>query len=134
MKKNLLILILTLIFSKTAQTNQPPSQKNQHQQENCYGYLTELVRSSNFPFGQTESTKTNLIIDNDTGGTVLARLVFETSGTGTIGWIEYHVYEKRLLNVSAQLEDPELLKFNLKFSADYENCINEKKNIETLPK
>ena len=131
MKKNLPLLILTLIFSKTAQTNQP-TPKNQHQQENCYGYLTELVRSSNFPFGQTEITKTNLIIDNDTGGAVLARLAFETSGTGTIGWIEYHLYEKRLLNVSAQLEDPELLKFNLKFSVDYENCINDKKNIETL--
>lgn len=133
MKKNLLLLILTLIFSKTAQTNQSP-QKNLHQQENCYGYLTELVRSSNFPFDQTERTKTNLIIDNDTGDTVLARLVFETRGTGTIGWIEYHVYEKRLFNVSAQLEDPELLKFNLKFSVDYENCINYKKNIKTLPK
>jgi|SRR5690606_12786537 len=133
MKKNLLLLILTLIFSKTAQTNQPPP-KNLHQQENCYGYLTELVRSSNFPFDQTERTKTNLIIDNDTGDTILARLVFETSGTGTIGWIEYHVYEKRLFNVSAQLEDPELLKFNLKFSVDYENCINYKKNIKTLPK
>jgi hypothetical protein len=46
-------------------------------------YLTELVRSSNFPFKYVSKEKTNLLIDNDTGDNVMAQLFFDTDGTGT---------------------------------------------------
>ncbi|HLT04286.1 MAG TPA: hypothetical protein VK019_04910, partial [Pseudomonas sp.] len=90
--------------------------------ESCYGNLTELVRSSNFPFGQIEPGKINLLIDDDTGDRVLARLRFDTEGTGTLGWIEYLVDQRQLFNVSADQEEPALLKFSARHAAGFEAC------------
>lgn len=44
----------------------------------CYSYLTELVRSSSFPFSYVKKDKANLLIDNDQGETVSAQVVFDT--------------------------------------------------------
>lgn len=58
----------------------------------CYDYLTELVRSSNFPFAEwkVDKEKVNLIIDEESNEIISCKLAFDTQGTGTIGWIEYH--------------------------------------------
>ena len=86
----------------------------------CYRYQTELVRSSNFPFKYVTKEKTNLLIDNDTGDSVMAKLLFDTNGTGTIGWVQYNVTQRQLLNSSGDVEEPE----ELTFATEYETCIN----------
>lgn len=90
MKKTILLLILLCIFSckkkdrygniqtlsekKAATENKYDSvpSKNEEQvenipQANCYDYLTELVRSSDFPFSDwnIQPNKVNLLIDHE---------------------------------------------------------------------
>jgi len=92
----------------------------------CYGYLTELVRSSNFPFRYVGKDKVNLLIDEDDGEMVRAKLFYETDGTGTIGWIKYTPATRMLLNTSADLEEPVKLSFDAKFANGYAKCLTEK--------
>lgn len=89
----------------------------------CYGYLTEMVRSSNFPFRYVGKDKVNLLIDDDDGETVQAQLLFDTDGTGTIGWIKYTPATRVLLNTSAELEEPVELSFDAKFADGYAKCL-----------
>lgn len=89
----------------------------------CYGYLTEMVRSSNFPFRYVGKDKVNLLIDEDDGETVRAQLLFDTDGTGTIGWIKYTPATRVLLNTSAELEEPVELSFDAKFADGYAKCL-----------
>lgn len=67
--------------------------------------------------------KTNLLIDNDTGDSVMAQLFFDTDGTGTIGWVQYNVTQRQLFNVSGDLEEPQEMTFDASFSVEYETCI-----------
>ena len=90
--------------------------------ENCYDYLTELIRSSNFPFENIKKEKVNTLIDEDNGEIIRAKLFFDTEGTGTIGWVEYHFKVRKLLNTSANLEEPETLKFNIDYAKKFESC------------
>lgn len=89
----------------------------------CYGYLTEMVRSSNFPFRYVGKDKVNLLIDEDDGEMVRAQLLFDTDGTGTIGWIKYTPATRVLLNTSAELEEPVELSFDAKFADGYAKCL-----------
>lgn len=89
----------------------------------CYGYLTEMVRSSNFPFRYVGKDKVNLLIDEDDGEMVRAQLLFDTDGTGTIGWIKYTPATRMLLNTSAELEEPLELSFDAKFADGYAKCL-----------
>jgi len=89
----------------------------------CYGYLTELVRSSNFPFLYVTKDKVNLLIDDDDGETVRAQLFFDTDGTGTIGWIKYTPATQALLNTSAELDEPVALSFDRRFAEGYSRCL-----------
>lgn len=89
----------------------------------CYGYLTDMVRSSNFPFRYTTKDKINLLIDNDNGEHVLAQLRYKTSGEGIIGWVTYYVRERVLVNSSADLEDQVELNFDKKYAGQYEKCV-----------
>lgn len=91
----------------------------------CYGYLTTLVRSSNFPFTYVKKDKANLLIDEDLGETVSAQVVFDTDGSGTIGWVRYDIQSHQLLNTSAELETPKQLSFEKKYADLYERCISE---------
>lgn len=115
------------MVGNTACATQPPEESStasQNQEEgSCYGYLTELVRSSNFPFKYVSKEKTNLLIDNDTGDPVMAQLFFDTDSTGTIGWVQYDVIRRQLFNVSGDVEEPQELKFDTSFAIDYEECI-----------
>ena len=91
----------------------------------CYGYLTELVRSSDFPFRYVGKDKVNLLIDDDDGETVRAQLFFDTDGTGTIGWIKYIPATRVLLNTSAELDEPVALSFDARFADGYAKCLTE---------
>lgn len=93
---------------------------------NCYGYLTELVRSSDFPFQYVGKDKVNLLIDEDDGEMVRAQLFFDTDGTGTIGWIKYTPATRVLLNTSAELDEPVALSFDARFADGYAKCLTEK--------
>lgn len=92
----------------------------------CYSYLTELVRSSNFPFKYVKKEKVNLLIDEDTDEVVNAKLLFETDGSGEIGWIEYRVLEHKLINTSVDLDVPEELIFDKSYAEKYDECKREK--------
>lgn len=107
-------------FKATETKGQITSQK-----EDCYDYLTELVRSSNFPFKDWSITpnKVNLIIDRDNGNIISAKLFFETDGSGTIGWIEYNIKDRILLNTSANLEKSEKLTFKSDWALSLEKCL-----------
>lgn len=115
------LTLVTLLFG-AAQAD-VRTLKNDRSQ--CYGYLTELVRSSSFPFSYVKKDKANLLIDDDQGETISAQVVFDTDGSGTMGWIQYDIQTHQLLNTSAELETPALLTFNKKYADQYEHCINE---------
>ena len=92
----------------------------------CYGYLTEMVRSSDFPFQYVGKDKVNLLIDEDNGDMVRAQLFFDTDGTGTIGWVKYTPATRVLLNTSAELDEPVALSFDARFADGYAKCLTEK--------
>ncbi|WP_178098564.1 hypothetical protein [Pseudomonas sp. H3(2019)] len=89
----------------------------------CYGYLTEMVRSSDFPFRYVTKDKVNLLIDEDDGEKVRAQLFYETDGSGIIGWVEYDVSKHVLRNTSAELEEPVALTFDTGFAKGYAQCL-----------
>ncbi|OWP83146.1 hypothetical protein BWK59_12090 [Flavobacterium davisii] len=90
----------------------------------CYDYLTELVRSSNFPFSDWDvpKEKVNLIIDEHNSEFIRAKLTYETEGTGTIGWIEYVLKTGVLKNTSTNLEVPEKLKYDKNWKSKFDEC------------
>ncbi|WP_339456190.1 hypothetical protein [Pseudomonas sp. EA_65y_Pfl1_P120] len=90
--------------------------------EGCYNYLTELVRSSDFPFRYTTKNKINLIIDDDNGERILAQLRYKTSGEGIVGWVKYYIQDKALFNASADLEEPVRLNYDKKYAELYAKC------------
>ncbi|SHL50872.1 hypothetical protein [Chryseobacterium contaminans] len=107
----------------------------------CYDYLTELVRSSNFPFSEWKINrdKVNLLIDEDNINIVSCKLFYDTDGTGTIGWIEYHKKEGKLFNTSANLEAPVQLKYEQKWKNLFDVCLSnnikdttENRNLEKI--
>lgn len=114
---------LLFIFGAALLCSQTSNASDDHGR--CYGYLTELVRSSSFPFTYVKKDKANLLIDDDQGETISAQVVFDTNGSGTMGWIQYGIQTHQLLNTSAELETPELLTFNKKYADQYERCISE---------
>ena len=98
-----------------------------NKKEDCYTYLTEMVRSSNFPLTEwkVSKEKVNLLIDEQNDEFIRAKLLIDNDGTGTIGWIEYYFDTGKLLNTSANLEKPEELKYDKKWSI----LLNEYLNI-----
>lgn len=124
-----LALLLFAFISNTAcatPSREEPSSASQNREGgSCYGYLTELVRSSNFPFKYVNKEKTNLLIDNDTGDSVTAKLFFDTNGTGTIGWVQYAVTQRQLFNISGDMEESQELTFDTSFAIEYETCIGQ---------
>ncbi|KAG9582449.1 hypothetical protein KCV01_g14974, partial [Aureobasidium melanogenum] len=67
--------------------------------------------------------KTSLVIDDDQGMVVSARVRLDSDGTGTLGWIRYDVGRHELLNTSANLDTPASLEFDKKWADRYEQCI-----------
>lgn len=91
----------------------------------CYGYMTELVRSSNFPFSEWTVTpgQVNLIIDDDDDAIIRAKLVMEAEGSGTIGWVIFDKHTRNLYNATANLEKTEALKFNEEYAKAWQFCL-----------
>lgn len=82
-----------------------------------------MVRSSNFPFNYVKKDKASLLIDDDQGETVSAQVVFDTDGSGTIGWVQYDIRTHQLFNTSVDPGSPERLLFDRRFAEEYERCI-----------
>lgn len=115
------IALASLLF-ETVQASATTLKSDRSQ---CYSHLTELVRSSSFPFTYVKKDKANLLIDDDQGETVSAQVVFDTDGSGTIGWVRYDIQTHQLLNTSAELETPKPLSFDKQYAGLYERCISE---------
>ena len=114
-----LTTFLALFFAHSALAETAPLKSNR---SSCYNDLVELVRSSTFPFPGPKE-KTSLVIDDDQGMVISARVRLDSDGTGTLGWIRYDVGRRELLNTSANLDTPESLAFDKKWADRYEQCI-----------
>ena len=89
----------------------------------CYDYITELIRSSDFPFTGITPERVNIQIDNEDSESILLRLFFHTEGTGDIGWAKYYKKTNKLYNISANLISPEELSYSSKWAFKYNDCI-----------
>lgn len=101
----------------------------------CYYYLTELVRSSNFPFTNVPRENNNLLIDTDEDDVILAQIDYsksemdipnDTDDTAISGWVKYYANSRELYNVSGEIDpdNPVKLFFNKKFADLFEQCRN----------
>lgn len=113
---------LKTTFNEESKAETPPD---------CYDILTEMVRSSSFPFGKINPKKVNILIDADEEETIRVKLFFDTEGTGTLGWLEYRVAQRKLLSISVNPEEPVELTFDTSFARQFEQCRGIK---NTLPK
>ncbi|MGE8414021.1 MAG: hypothetical protein ACN6QY_16825 [Pseudomonas sp.] len=93
--------------------------------QGCYGYLTEMVRSSDYPYRDfTTPDKLKLLIDQDDGEQLSLQLFYETSGSGIIGWVRYDVAQQALWNVTIDPEEPQALAFDRRFAHAYASCLD----------
>ncbi len=93
--------------------------------QGCYGYLTEMVRSSDYPYRDfTTPDKLKLLIDQDDGEQLSLQLFYETSGSGIIGWVRYDVAQQALWNVTIDPEEPQALTFDRRFARAYASCLD----------
>ncbi|UAN42492.1 MULTISPECIES: hypothetical protein [unclassified Enterobacter] len=94
--------------------------------EQCYSYFTELVRSSNYPFSEwnINPNKVNLIIDEDDDSIIRAKLVVDTDGTGTIGWVLFNKSKAELLNTTIDPEKPIKLTYNNEYEKAQKYCLS----------
>lgn len=95
-------------------------------QEQCNAYFTELVRSSNYPFNEwsVKPNKVNLIIDEDDDSIIRAKLVVDTDGTGTIGWVLFDKSKAELLNTTIDPENPIKLTYNNEYEKAQKYCLS----------
>lgn len=94
--------------------------------ERCHSYFTELVRSSNYPFNEwnVQPNKVNLIIDEDDDSIIMAKLVVDTDGTGTIGWVLFDKNKAELLNTTIDPENPIKLTYNNEYEKAQKYCLS----------
>ncbi|MDI2112607.1 hypothetical protein [Commensalibacter nepenthis] len=119
--------IVTLLLTTTATAKESAR---------CYGYLTEMVRNSNFPVRDVTNNKINLLIDDDQPNMITAQVVYDVipqpdnSSFVSIGWIKYDVTNHILWNNSADLnEHPIKLSFNQKYAGGFDQCRKEKNGL-----
>lgn len=94
--------------------------------EQCYSYFTELVRSSNYPFNEwnVKPKKVNLIIDEDDNSIINAKLVVDTDGSGTIGWVLFEKHKSELFNTTIDPENPIKLTYNNEYEKAQKYCLS----------
>lgn len=94
--------------------------------EQCYSYFTELVRSGNFPFNEwnVKPKEVNLIIDEDDNSIIRAKLIVDTYGTGTIGWVLFDKNNTELLNTTIDPEKPIKLSYNHEYMKAQKYCLS----------
>lgn len=93
--------------------------------EQCYSYFTELVRSSNFSFSEwgVKPHQVNLVIDEDDEFLIRAKLIMDTEGTGTIGWVIFDKNNNELYNTTIDPDEPIRLTFNNEYNKAQKYCL-----------
>lgn len=91
----------------------------------CYDYLADAVRSSNYDFIYVAAKDVNVIIDSDNGKEVSMQLSYDTDGSGSIGWASYIYSDASLWNTSAYLEDKIKLKYDELIKSNLRKCFEQ---------
>ena len=114
------IILFFSFFPLAAAFSAPPEQ--------CYSYFTELVRSSSYPFKEwnIKPNKVNLIIDEDNNSIIRAKLVVDTDGSGTIGWVEFNKSNNELFDITIDPDNPQKLTYNDNFQKLQQKCLSDK--------
>lgn len=130
-RKKTFVFIGLLLFSPIILANKINPQ--------CYDYLTELVKSSNFPFKEIPKKTCDLLIKADDHNTILAHINYDkqvlnifsdTNKMAINGIIKYDTKHQQLYNISADIDPnhPVALSFNKEYAELFENC---RKGIDT---
>ncbi|MBL0674256.1 hypothetical protein SJY04_00450 [Aeromonas dhakensis] len=109
------ILYLIIIFSNAAIASD---------NSQCYDYLADAVRSSNYDFIYVAAKDVNVVIDSDNGKEVSMQLSYDTDGSGSIGWASYIYSDASLWNTSAYLEDKIKLKYDDSIKSKLRKCFD----------
>lgn len=115
--KKLIVSLLSLL---------PFSMSFAASQEQCNAYFTELVRSSNFPFKKWDLNpkEVNLIINEDDISIISAKLVVDTDGSGTIGWVLFDKRNAELFNTTIDPENPIKLTYDNEYEKAQKYCLS----------
>lgn len=90
----------------------------------CYDYLADAVRSSNYDFIYVAAKDVNVIVDSDDGQEVSMQLTYDTDGSGSIGWASYIYSDASLWNTSAYLKDKIKLQYGESIKSKLKNCFD----------
>lgn len=118
MKINILPIIIFILTTFSYSTNAATP-------EQCYAYFTELVRSSTFNFSQwnLKPKSVNLIIDEDNDDFIRAKLVIDTDGSGTIGWVYFNKKNNALYDITLDSDSSDKLNFNNEYLKAQKKCL-----------
>ena len=97
----------------------------------CYDYLADAVRSSNYDFIYVAAKDVNVIIDSDNGKEVSMQLSYDTDGSGSIGWASYIYSDASLWNTSAYLEDKIKLKYDELIKSKLRKCFEQHDHLQS---
>lgn len=115
------ILYLIIIFSNAAIASD---------NSQCYDYLADAVRSSNYDFIYVAAKDVNVVIDSDNGKEVSMQLNYDTDGSGSIGWASYIYSDASLWNTSAYLEDKIKLKYDELIKSKLRKCFEQHDHLQ----
>lgn len=115
------ILYLIIIFSNAAIASD---------NSQCYYYLADAVRSSNYDFIYVAAKDVNVVIDSDNDKEVSMQLSYDTDGSGSIGWASYIYSDASLWNTSAYLEDKIKLKYDELVKSKLRKCFEQHDNLQ----
>lgn len=96
----------------------------------CYDYLADAVRSSNYDFIYATAKDVNVVIDSDNGKEVSMQLSYDTDGSGSIGWATYIYSDASLWNTSAYLEDKIKLKYDELIKSKLRKCFEQHDHLQ----
>ena len=95
----------------------------------CYDYLADAVRSSNYDFIYVAAKDVNVIVDSDDGQEVSMQLTYDTDGSGSIGWASYIYSDASLWNTSAYLEDKIKLQYDESIKNKLRKCFDSQSSL-----
>ncbi|WP_164672914.1 hypothetical protein [Aeromonas hydrophila] len=110
------VLYLIIIFSNAAIASD---------NSQCYDYLAEAVRSSNYDFIYVAAKDVNVVIDSHSDKGVSMQLNYDTDGSGSIGWASYIYSDASLWNTSAYLEDKIKLQYDDSIKSKLRKCFDQ---------
>lgn len=95
----------------------------------CYDYLADAVRSSNYDFIYVAAKDVNVVVDSDDGQEVSMQLSYDTDGSGSIGWASYIYSDASLWNTSAYLEGKIKLQYGESIKSKLKNCFGSQSSL-----